>query len=100
MTTSATPLTTEQKVLLAIQESNQVVSAFSPVAGTIVAAGVQAEPIVSGLVHMIQGLFKHHTGSALHPAQAKVDITPLTKLLPQAETLAAAIAKAQAGAKK
>lgn len=101
MTTPATPLTTEQKILLAIQESNQIVTAFSPIAGAVIATGVQAEPVVSGVVHMIQGLFKHHTGSALHPAQSSVDMSPLKSAIAQAQnaSLADAIAKAQAAAK-
>ena len=100
MTTPATPLTTEQKILAAIEESNQIVTAFSPVAGAVIATGVQAEPVISGVVHMIQGIFKHHTGSASHPAQNPV-VSSLAVAIEKAQeaALANAVAKAQAAVK-
>lgn len=57
----AAPLTMEQKIDLAAQQAAQIVDAFSPQAAALIDTGVAIEPIISGLIHMIAALFKHHT---------------------------------------
>jgi hypothetical protein len=52
----------EDKILVATQQAAQIASIFSPAAGAAVAAGVSVEPVISGLVKMIAGLFHHHSG--------------------------------------
>jgi hypothetical protein len=67
MTTPATPAvpqTIEQKIVLATQESAQIVQAFSPAAAALIQAGVAVEPVMSGIIHMIIGIFRHHTKTA------------------------------------
>lgn len=58
--TPATPLTLEQKILAAAAQSEQVVAIFSPAAAGLIAAGVDVEPILSGLVKAIVSLFTKH----------------------------------------
>jgi len=55
-------LSTEQKILAASEEAAQVTKIFSPAIGAAIDAGVAVEPVVSGFVHLIIGLFHHHTG--------------------------------------
>lgn len=55
----------EEKILKAVQESETIVSIFSPAAAEAVAAGVAVEPLFSGLLRGIIGHFRHHTG--VHP---------------------------------
>jgi hypothetical protein len=54
----------EDKLLAAAQQSEQVVAVFSPQIAELVATGVSVEPIFSGIVKMIVGLFQHHTTAA------------------------------------
>lgn len=61
-------LSIEDKILLAAQQAESVVSIFSPMAAQAVAAGVQVEPVISGLAKLIVGLFHHHTGVKPVPA--------------------------------
>lgn len=55
-------LTTEEKILLAVQESEQVIAIFKPAWAALIDEGVTLEPVVSGFARIIAGLFKHHTG--------------------------------------
>lgn len=54
---------TEQKILAASAQAAQVAGIFSPAVSQAISLGVEAEPVVSGLVHLIIGLFHHHTGT-------------------------------------
>lgn len=66
MSTAPTPApvaqpTTEQKILAAAEIASQAVSIFVPAAGAAVKAGVAVEPVISGLVQLFIGIFKHHS---------------------------------------
>lgn len=56
----ATPLTLEQKIENAAAQAAQVASSFSPAIGMAIQAGVEVEPVISGMVQLIIGLFRHH----------------------------------------
>lgn len=77
MNQTAAPLTLEQKILLATQQSEQVVSIFSPTIAGLVQAGVEIEPIISGFVQMIAGLFKHHVTPPAPVVQAPIAPAPV-----------------------
>ncbi len=53
----------EDKILLASDEASKVATIFSPAVGAAIKAGVSVEPIISGMVKLIIGLFHHHTGT-------------------------------------
>lgn len=53
----------EDKILAAVQQSEQVIGLFSPTIAQVAAAGVQMEPVISGFAQLIIGIFKHHTAS-------------------------------------
>lgn len=54
-------LTLEDKILLAAQEAAKVSQIFSPAVAKVIELGVATEPIISGMVKLIVGLFHHHT---------------------------------------
>lgn len=54
----------EDKLTTAAAQSAQIVAAFSPQAAVLIQTGVAIEPVISGLAHMIAGLFKHHVKQA------------------------------------
>jgi len=54
--------TTEDKILLASAEAAKVAAIFAPAVGNAISAGVAVEPLVSGIVKLIVGLFHHHAG--------------------------------------
>jgi len=54
--------TLEDKILLATQEAATIAAIFSPAVSQVISLGVAIEPVISGLVKMISGLFHHHTG--------------------------------------
>jgi hypothetical protein len=54
----------EQKIVDAADQSAQIVAAFSPQAAVLIKTGVAVEPIISGIAHIIAGLFRHHTSQA------------------------------------
>lgn len=65
MSTQATPVVTssptlEEKILYAATEAEKVVALFQPTAAAAIAAGVQVEPMIKGLVGMFAAIFKHH----------------------------------------
>jgi hypothetical protein len=62
------PQTLEDKILLAIEQADQIVAEFSPGVATLIGSGVAVEPVISGFARMIIGLFKHHVAP---PAPAK-----------------------------
>lgn len=84
------PLTTEQKIELAALEAGQVAGIFIPGINAAVRNGVAVEPVVSGFVHLLIGIFKHHVATP-SPAPA-----PVAAKSNAGESLAAAIARAQA----
>lgn len=51
----------EAKILQAASEAGQVAGIFSPAAAEAINAGVAVEPVFSGFVQLILGIFKHHT---------------------------------------
>ena len=53
--------TLEDKLTLAAAQSETIVEAFSPQVAELIKTGVAVEPVLSGIAHMIAGLFKHHT---------------------------------------
>jgi hypothetical protein len=55
------PVTLEEKIVAAAELSEKVVEIFSPAAAKLVETGVALEPVLSGFVHLIAGIFKHHT---------------------------------------
>lgn len=80
MSTPSTPLTLEQRILLAVQQSEQIVQMFSPGAALLIQSGVEVEPIISGFVHMIAALFHHHVSQAVPaPAPATPAPAPVTQ---------------------
>ena len=61
-TSPAVPqVTLEDKLLQASEEASKIASIFSPAVGQAVQAGVAVEPLISGIVKLIVGLFHHHT---------------------------------------
>lgn len=56
--------TLEQKLVDAADQSAQIVAAFSPQAAILIKTGVAVEPVISGIAHMIHGLFVHHAKQA------------------------------------
>lgn len=90
--TPAVPATLEQKIDQAASEAATVAATFSPALGVAIQSGVAVEPVISGFIHMLIGLFKHHAKAAAAPAPAPIT----TSVKPG--TLADAIAKAKAGA--
>jgi hypothetical protein len=52
--------TLEDKILLATQQAEQIISAFNPKVAQLIEAGVAVEPVISGIAKMIAGLFHHH----------------------------------------
>lgn len=70
MNAPAQPLTLEQKIELAAQQSESVIAIFSPSIAGLVQAGVEVEPIVSGFLQMIISLFKHHVTATPAPSPA------------------------------
>jgi len=67
----------EQTIDAAAAEAGQIVAAFSPTAATAIEAGAEVEPIISGIVHMFIGLFKHHAKQAVkQPAQPSGQPSP------------------------
>jgi hypothetical protein len=50
----------EQRIDEAAAQASDIVAKFSPQAGALCRAGAELEPVISGLVHMFVGLFKHH----------------------------------------
>jgi hypothetical protein len=52
----------EDKILLATQEAAKIAAIFSPAVAQVITLGVSVEPVISGLVKLIAGLFQHHTG--------------------------------------
>jgi hypothetical protein len=54
----------EQKLCDATAQAAQIVAGFSKPAAVLIESGVAVEPIVSGLIHMIAGLFHHHAKQA------------------------------------
>lgn len=51
----------EDKILAAVADSEKVIAAFSPTIAGLVAAGVAVEPVISGMVKLVIGIFQHHT---------------------------------------
>lgn len=66
-TGTVVPLTLEQKIEQAAGEAGQIASIFSPAVGAAIQAGVAAEPIIYGMIHMFLGLFKHHVSGTVAP---------------------------------
>lgn len=54
----------EDKILVAASQAETIVGIFSPAAAEMVQAGVSVEPLMSGMIRLIVGLFHHHTGVA------------------------------------
>lgn len=54
----------EQKIDEAAAQASSIVSTFSPAAAAAIESGVAIEPVISGMVHMFIGLFKHHAKQA------------------------------------
>jgi len=63
-TTAASPavqgMSLEDKILLATKQSETVIALFSPQIAAAVEAGVEVEPLVSGLAKLVIGVFHHH----------------------------------------
>lgn len=57
-TTAPAPLTTQQKILAAAQDADQIAAIFDEPVATAIQAGIDFEPIIAGLVTMVIGLFK------------------------------------------
>lgn len=55
----------EQKITGAAAQASSIVAMFSPAAAQAVAAGVEVEPIVSGLVKLFIHFFTHHATKAI-----------------------------------
>lgn len=75
-----TPPTLEQKIDQAAAEAAQITSMFSPVVATAMNAGVAMEPVISGFIQMIIGLFKHHTSQTV--PSAPVATAPVSVVAP------------------
>lgn len=56
------PPTLEERILLATEQAAQIAAIFSPRVSALIDAGVAIEPVVSGLIKLISGLFHYHTG--------------------------------------
>lgn len=69
-TVPAVPQSLEQKIEMAAAEAAQVAAIFSPGVGAAIQAGVAVEPVISGFIQLLVGIFKHHT------SQATVSQTP------------------------
>jgi hypothetical protein len=64
------PQSLEQKITNAAGEASAIVAHFSPAAGAAIAAGVEVEPVVSGLVKLFAHFFHHSMKkSVAAPAQ-------------------------------
>jgi hypothetical protein len=50
----------EQKIEDAAAKASEIVSAFSPAAGTLIQMGVEVEPVISSLVKLFAHFFQHH----------------------------------------
>jgi hypothetical protein len=59
--------TLEQKIDQAALQAGQVASIFSPAIGIAIQEGVAVEPVISGFVHLLLALFKHHTKASPAP---------------------------------
>lgn len=61
----------EQQIDEAAAKAGAIVQQFSPTAAVIIDAGAEVEPIISGIIHMFIGLFKHHAKQTMSsPAPA------------------------------
>lgn len=54
----------EQQIDAAAAKASGIVAQFSPQAAAVIAAGTEVEPIISGIVQMFIGLFRHHVKKA------------------------------------
>jgi hypothetical protein len=68
MTTSAVPLTLEQKLLNAAIEADKIVATFNPAVAELISAGIAIEPIISGIAKMVAGIFQHHVNAPVAAA--------------------------------
>lgn len=57
--------TLEQKLDDAAVQASQVVAAFSQPAAVLIQSGVAIEPVISGIVKLVIGLFAHHAKQAV-----------------------------------
>lgn len=62
------PLTLEQKIDNAAKEAAAVAAAFNPAIATAINLGASIEPMISGYIQLLIGLFKHHTTGTPKPA--------------------------------
>lgn len=67
-------MTLEQRIELAATEAAKVAAEFSPVLGAAIQQGVAIEPVVSGFIHTLLGIFKHHAKAAITLPAARVPI--------------------------
>lgn len=59
----------EQQIDAAVQKAASIIAPFNSTAATAIAAGAEVEPVISGIVHMFIGLFKHHAKQAITAPQ-------------------------------
>jgi hypothetical protein len=87
MSTAVTPvvkLSLEQRIEQASLEAAQVAATFSPAIGAAIAAGASMEPVVSGFLHTLIGIFRHHAAKAA-PTLAPVASTSLADAIRKAQ---------------